>query len=645
VGLPAAPALVQLMGAQPGRPAAEAERTIGWIVDRAAERPGTRAKAEWLLLNLLIDPRQSAPVRHMAAGLLGRVGRDAVAPALAGLLGRRDLRDEALWSLQQIPGPVALKALTGAYETSPSPDFRAAIVQAVVTRDDRPAALFVRAAADRAPVVRLTALYALAKTADPGTAPFLARRIETSTGEERSAALMAYVMVGRALVARGDTRAAEPIFAAALKWSEDDPPTARAALNSLAGRPEVVCASAIAPFLRSPDPAVQVAAVNALAPMPCRCATMALVSGLRAAPRSRAVAIVTALADRGDPAALPAILAAARVSDPDIRLAALRALGRIGDLSARSAVAAALTDASTPAAVRRAAFDALIALGAAQLRQGHADVARNLYETALGAARNDEDKARAVRGLGQLHSPLLLPTLEPLLQQASAVRDAAAEACLASADTLAASGNPKGAIEAYLRVLDAVRTGPLATELITRLGALGSGVDLGSRQGFITCWWVIGPFPSPNKSAYDRALFPEQEINLGKEYDFEGRKLKWRFVHTTDPSGIVDYLPLFTPNETTACYAYAEVTAPEAKEIRLRSGSDDGIVIWLNGERIFGTNADRSLEVDKDNTEARLKAGKNTVLIKVLNGGGSWNACLRLTDGNDQPIRFEQRCE
>ena len=77
VGLPAAPALVQLMGAQPGRPAAEAERTIGWIVDRAAERPDTRAKAEWMLLNLLIDPRQPAPVRHMAAGLLAMSGSGA----------------------------------------------------------------------------------------------------------------------------------------------------------------------------------------------------------------------------------------------------------------------------------------------------------------------------------------------------------------------------------------------------------------------------------------------------------------------------------------------------------------------------------------------------------------------------------------
>jgi hypothetical protein len=49
--------------------------------------------------------------------------------------------------------------------------------------------------------------------------------------------------------------------------------------------------------------------------------------------------------------------------------------------------------------------------------------------------------------------------------------------------------------------------------------------------------------------------------------------------------------------------------------------------------------------VDQDVVKAHLEAGANRILLKVLNGGGNWQACLRITDPDSHPIKFKARAE
>jgi len=85
------------------------------------------------------------------------------------------------------------------------------------------------------------------------------------------------------------------------------------------------------------------------------------------------------------------------------------------------------------------------------------------------------------------------------------------------------------------------------------------------------------------------------------------------------------------------------VTVEQEQDVFLKMGSDDGIVCWLNGEKIHEVLAPRSLEVDQDNVPAHLKAGPNHLLLKVIEIGGGWEHCLRITDRNDQPVAFKMR--
>ncbi|MCA9442888.1 MAG: hypothetical protein KC964_18945, partial [Candidatus Omnitrophica bacterium] len=53
-------------------------------------------------------------------------------------------------------------------------------------------------------------------------------------------------------------------------------------------------------------------------------------------------------------------------------------------------------------------------------------------------------------------------------------------------------------------------------------------------------------------------------------------------------------------------------------------GSNDGIQLWLNGERLLSSKASRTARPGDESVELPLKKGLNTVLLKVDQLGGGW---------------------
>jgi hypothetical protein len=54
--------------------------------------------------------------------------------------------------------------------------------------------------------------------------------------------------------------------------------------------------------------------------------------------------------------------------------------------------------------------------------------------------------------------------------------------------------------------------------------------------------------------------------------------------------------------------------------------------LWLNRELIHTNPAYRGAYPDQDRVQATLKKGWNTLLIKVLQGGGGWGYYVRFVD-------------
>src|SRR5262249_4034011 len=73
------------------------------------------------------------------------------------------------------------------------------------------------------------------------------------------------------------------------------------------------------------------------------------------------------------------------------------------------------------------------------------------------------------------------------------------------------------------------------------------------------------------------------------------------------------------------------------QEVVLLTGSDDGIRLWLNGERIHHNPAVRIAAPDQDRILAKLRRGWNTVLAKVVNDIGGHGLFLRLSAPGGPP--------
>ena len=153
-----------------------------------------------------------------------------------------------------------------------------------------------------------------------------------------------------------------------------------------------------------------------------------------------------------------------------------------------------------------------------------------------------------------------------------------------------------------------------------------------SRQHFITDWNLIGPFHAPDMTYLQTPYPPEKEINLKKKYKGKNElTLEWKKIQTEE-SGFVNLAGIFTPNEQAIAYGLAYVFSSEERQTHLLIGSDDGIRIWLNGELIHTNPAYRGAYPDQDKIPVNLKKGWNTLLVKVLQGGGGWGYFVRFID-------------
>jgi hypothetical protein len=181
----------------------------------------------------------------------------------------------------------------------------------------------------------------------------------------------------------------------------------------------------------------------------------------------------------------------------------------------------------------------------------------------------------------------------------------------------------------------------LAVEKLVSLGV--NPKALAQRQGFITDWRVIGPFPNPNNSAFNRSFLDEAACSGAAPVAFEGKTYEWMAVETDSVPAVIGLRGRLEPSENVAAYAYSELQSPEAREVAFLIGSDDGCEFWVNGVKVHATATPRGMIVDQDKVNATLTAGTNRVLIKVLQGGVDWQFCVRITDRAGVPVDLSEQ--
>ena len=162
--------------------------------------------------------------------------------------------------------------------------------------------------------------------------------------------------------------------------------------------------------------------------------------------------------------------------------------------------------------------------------------------------------------------------------------------------------------------------------------------------GFLDdAWMIIGPFDNTDGSGFNTEYPPEKEMDLAREYPGKEGNVKCFRPERGRTDGFVDLAALLGRVNWAVAYAVTSVQSPEAREVRLRIGSDDDVKVWLNSQLALSKNVARYAAMDQDIIPVTLKTGPNQILLKVCNRTGSWGFYARITDTHGQPyndLRF-----
>jgi hypothetical protein len=250
------------------------------------------------------------------------------------------------------------------------------------------------------------------------------------------------------------------------------------------------------------------------------------------------------------------------------------------------------------------------------------------YESRLKALedRLQERRAAKVRA-GQVDLALAeaakIEEADPLGRRAEAVRR-----LLRAASEIAGERRPQveAALAGYEKRLS---TAPL-------LGRDGPhGLD---GEGWIRHWLVAGGFPNVDHEGFTLDHLGGEAAAAPKAGDRAGGKT-WRAVEAPGPA--LDFLAIGEGrrDQASITYVFALVEAVEEREAELRVGSDDGVVLWVDGTEVARVHVHRRLMPDQERYALRLPKGFHRLLLKVEQGDGDHGVQVRFTDAQGNAAR------
>lgn len=162
------------------------------------------------------------------------------------------------------------------------------------------------------------------------------------------------------------------------------------------------------------------------------------------------------------------------------------------------------------------------------------------------------------------------------------------------------------------------------------------------------CWRVYGPYfsqpdwpinpdyPSPHGEGCvlpDVVCMVNNEVFLDKEYIDEKSFVMPEEDYIGEIKAYEDKINIeeaITMQGQMCVYLTADVYSPEEQQAWFIAGNTDGFKIWLNGEEILSKDEIRMYTPYNNFCLANLKAGKNTIVLKLLRRANSVEFALGL---------------
>ncbi|MEZ6102299.1 MAG: PSD1 and planctomycete cytochrome C domain-containing protein [Pirellulaceae bacterium] len=131
-------------------------------------------------------------------------------------------------------------------------------------------------------------------------------------------------------------------------------------------------------------------------------------------------------------------------------------------------------------------------------------------------------------------------------------------------------------------------------------------------------WYSVGPFADEAANLYKNSHGPQgKPVALDATYGKQ--KLGWVARPEWKDGTVMDSLP----QERSATFLYRELICDHDCNVTLTLGSDDGLIVYLNEKEVVRREVARAVAADQDRVRVSLKAGPNTVLMKIINSGGA----------------------
>jgi hypothetical protein len=139
--------------------------------------------------------------------------------------------------------------------------------------------------------------------------------------------------------------------------------------------------------------------------------------------------------------------------------------------------------------------------------------------------------------------------------------------------------------------------------------------------------YIKGPLPG-----WQGTLAPEKGVDLAAAYPGKGgRTVRWQTVEADD-RGAVDLGSFFGSGDDAVACAVAYIRSARAGRYNFVAGSDDSILVRVNGKEVWKKHAQRGLNIDEDFFAADLKEGWNEVFLKVASRADGWGFAFRVID-------------
>ncbi|QDU33236.1 Alpha-xylosidase [Poriferisphaera corsica] len=109
----------------------------------------------------------------------------------------------------------------------------------------------------------------------------------------------------------------------------------------------------------------------------------------------------------------------------------------------------------------------------------------------------------------------------------------------------------------------------------------------------------------------------------------------------TTTNNTIDLINLFGQGSNQVVYANTTLTLKDKQPVTFRSGSDDGLMLWVDGKLVIDAEKFRGYTANEDQATLTLTPGKHQIIARISQGGGDWMFSISAWDKASQPLYFD----